>query len=91
MSEHAERHDEPVPPPIGGNVEQHFHIVTDDRAREIAREEIASLCGLVLRRLQDDLEVAGGTGNATEIVVARIFGEALADFSRSESEPGPPA
>lgn len=40
-------------------------------ARKIAREEIASLCGLVLRRL-------GGAPNRD---LEQIFGEALADFS----------
>jgi hypothetical protein len=51
--------------------------------RRVAREEIASLCGLVLRRTQDR------AGMATRVELAAIFGEALADFSQTKAEPGP--
>jgi hypothetical protein len=56
--------------------------------RVVARQEVASLCGLVLRRLQD-----AGTANPLGegfmlATLSRIFGEALADFGGSESEPG---
>lgn len=64
----------------------------DPFVRSIAREEIASLCGLVLRRLQDhDLASRSMERNiATEVVqetLAAIFGEALRDFSATEVEP----
>jgi hypothetical protein len=45
-------------------------------AREVAREEIASLAGLVVRRTQEE-----------EALLARIFGEALNDFT-TDAEPG---
>ena len=61
-------------------------------AREIAREEIASLCGLVLRRVQDEHPSRSIERNAAEDVVhgelARIFGELLRDFGGSDDEPG---
>ena len=64
-------------------------IVTDadviKLAREVARQEVASLCGLVLNRL--------GVGPNEEPCaigdVREIFGEALADFSGDTQEPGP--
>jgi hypothetical protein len=64
--------------------------VLDARIRRIAREEIASLAGLVLRRTQDSEHALedfnSGAGPATR-VLAEIFGEALHDFS-TETEPG---
>lgn len=54
-------------------------------AREIARQEIASLCGLVLRRLQD----AESLGD--ELLVEQagaIFAEALRYFGGMTAEPG---
>lgn len=54
-----------------------------DEMRRIAREEIASLSGLVLSRTQN----RGGMAMRTEL--AAIFGEALRDFSQTEDEPGP--
>lgn len=50
-------------------------------AREEARSEIASLCGLVLRRTQDD------HGSMTYSGLAAIIGEALRDFTTA-TEPG---
>ena len=69
--------------------EQNFEDVPisemDDHIREIAREEIASLCGLVLRRSQEtDLTRSIERNVAHDVVddtLAEIFGEALADFS----------
>jgi len=46
---------------------------TEAHAREIAREEIASLCGLVLRRL----------GDSGDDYMSRIFGEAPSVSSSS--------
>lgn len=60
-------------------------VLEDKAVRRIAREEIASLCGLVLRRLQEV-----GTGENDPITpadLASIFGEALNDFT-TESKPG---
>lgn len=59
-----------------------------DQIRKIAREEIASLCGLVLRRLQDG--TWPGDAHLAKENLAAIFGEALADFSghTKGEEPG---
>lgn len=58
--------------------------VTPEGARAIAREEIASLAGLVLRRAQEEHSTRSFERNAADDVVrerlASIFGEALADF-----------
>lgn len=65
------------------------------QAREVAREEIASLCGLVLRRSQDAhfsrLEERNIADAAVREHLASVFAEALADFSgRTKGEqPGP--
>ena len=61
--------------------------------REIARAEVASLCGLVLRRLQDhDSPTRSFERNAAtdelQSTLNAIFGEALADFSGEDDEPG---
>lgn len=56
---------------------------TDKRAREIAREEVASLCGMILRRLQDF-----DHGAVDQRDLSRVFGEALRDFGVTELEPG---
>lgn len=65
--------------------------VAELRAREIAREAVASLCGLVLRRLQDDAPSRSSERNTMEDVLDErlsvIFGEALQQFSAKESEP----
>ena len=55
-------------------------------AREIARKEIASLCGLVMRRLQDLHSSPGGAFRGNEI--ASVFAEALRDFGGTPDEPG---
>ena len=52
-----------------------------DAVRAIAREEVASLCGLVLRRSQNK------GGLLTRVELASVFGEALKDFT-TEDEPG---
>lgn len=61
-------------------------------AREIAREEIASLSGLVLRRSQEEHPTRSFERNAADEVVserlAEIFGEALKDFGDTSVEPG---
>lgn len=60
----------------------------DARARAIADEAVASLCGLVLRRLQDDRLTRSAQRNQTEDIVdeilSGIFGEALQQFSQKE-------
>jgi len=52
------------------------------------RDAVASLCGLVLRRLQDDVGVTGvGDEDHTPVTVSdlrKIFGEALEQFSKPE-------
>lgn len=51
--------------------------------RLVAREEVASLSGLVLRRLQ-----GLGPGVVDRNEVASIFGEALRDFGGTREESG---
>ncbi len=51
--------------------------------RRIAREEIASLSGLVLRRLQENPDEDAGIARR----IASAFGEALHDFT-TDAEPG---
>ena len=67
----------------------------DARSQVIAREEVASLCGLVLRRLQ--AYPSGNFASSGLTIEARaaaadllngIFGELLRDFSSDTGEPG---
>lgn len=64
----------------------------EEAIRAIAREEVASLAGLVLRRLQDDRLTRSPQRNQVEDQIdetlSAIFGEALRDFGASSSEPG---
>lgn len=55
----------------------------DAFVRTIAREEIASLAGLVLRRLNAD------PSEPLAQKIASAFGEALRDFGGTKAEPGP--
>ena len=57
-------------------------VLEDKTMRRIAREEIASMAGLVLRRLQDSLD-----GDDALDVLAPIFGEILRDYSQTPDEP----
>lgn len=76
----------------GSNMDED-RAINEGWVRGVAREEIASLCGLILRRLQDH---AGPTRSiernmATEEVqetLNAVFGEALRDFSDTAAEPG---
>lgn len=52
-------------------------------SRRVAREEIASLSGMMLRRLQD----MEPPEMAVE-VLSELFGEALRDFGATGGEPG---
>jgi hypothetical protein len=60
--------------------------------KAIARGEIASLAGLVLRRLQEEHFTRSIERNAMEDVLderlSEIFGEALRDFGDTKTEPG---
>jgi uncharacterized protein (UPF0254 family) len=56
-------------------------------AREVAREEIASLAGLVVRRTQETDPDMGPASGVTRRAIASIFGEALNDFT-TDTEPG---
>lgn len=53
-------------------------------SRRVAREEIASLSGMMLRRLQD---MEPSPEMAVE-VLSELFGEALRDFGATGGEPG---
>ena len=55
------------------------------QARLVAREEIASLCGLVLRRLQ---ETRSDEPHLLEHAVVSAFAEGLRDFGGTTFEPG---
>ena len=63
-------------------------------ARKVAREEIASMAGLVLTRTSDDeavltrLSERNIADDAVRHAFASIFGEVLKDFGGSETEPG---
>lgn len=63
-------------------------------ARQAARQEIASLCGLVLRRTSEEHLSRSPDRNITDTqirgMLAEIFGEALSDFSghTKGDEPG---
>lgn len=55
----------------------------EELARRVAREEVASLSGLVLMRLSENQTPL------TKFGLQRIFGEALRDFGATLREPGP--
>ena len=55
----------------------------------IAREEIASLAGLMLRRLQDEGPTRVAEHNVQIGMQAKMWGEVLRDFSATDVEPGP--
>lgn len=61
----------------------------DDRMREIAREEIASMAGMVLRRLQDMGPTRSPDRNMAVELASEVWGEVLRDFGATVSEPGP--
>jgi hypothetical protein len=61
----------------------------DDHIRAIAREEVASLSALVLRRLQEQGPTRSPDRNMAVEVMNEVFGEALRDFGSTKSEPGP--
>jgi len=60
----------------------------DTRARTIAREELASMAGLALRRTQDLHEEVINDDFAIKRAIAHIFGELLRDYSQTTDEPG---
>ena len=55
--------------------------------------DVASLCGLVMRRLQDEEGVQGvGAEDLTPVTIGalyRIFGEALQQATQTEEDPAP--
>lgn len=64
--------------------------IMEEDVRAVAREEIASFAGLVLRRLQN---VSTSYVEGSEAVIQvrdlnAIFGEALRDFGATPEEPG---
>jgi hypothetical protein len=69
-------------------MDQETDLATVRQAREIARAEVASLCGLVLRRLQDEGPTRSFERNATVDILESLFGEALHDFGGTHDEPG---
>lgn len=64
--------------PIKGTVEENE---VRDLAREVAREEVASLSAMMLRRLQDMGPTRSNERNMAVEILSELFGEALADFS----------
>jgi hypothetical protein len=64
----------------------------EEQVRQLARKEVASLCGLVLRRLENPSFTRSFERNAAieEIheTFSAIFGEALRDFGGTQTEPG---
>lgn len=61
----------------------------DEWVRSIAREEIASLSGMMLRRLQDMGPTRSPERNMAVELLSELFGEALRDFGATSTEPGP--
>lgn len=61
----------------------------EQHMRQIARDEVASLAGLMLRRLQDEGPTRSMERNATVDILQRLWGEALRDFGATVEEPGP--
>lgn len=60
----------------------------EEIARNAAREEIASLSGMMLRRLQDMGPTRSMERNMAVEILSELFGEALKDFGDSSSDPG---
>lgn len=60
----------------------------EEQMRAISREEIASLMGFMLRRLQDRGLTRSPDRNMAVEVLNELLGEALRDFSATPSEPG---
>ena len=60
----------------------------DSHIREIAREEIASLAGMMLRRLQDEGPTRSFERNFAVEIQTKLWGEALRDFGGTVEEPG---
>lgn len=60
----------------------------DGWVRGIAREEIASLSGMMLRRLQDMGPTRSPERNMAVEILSELFGEALHDFGATDVEPG---
>lgn len=54
------------------------------RAREIARAEIASLCGLVVQRLAE----CAGDPHVERVAVEADVADVVDDFGKTEHEPG---
>ena len=59
-----------------------------EEVREIARQEIASFSGMMLRRLQDMGPTLSFERNMAVEILSELFGEALRDFGATEAEPG---
>jgi hypothetical protein len=60
----------------------------DPQVRQIAREEIASMAGLMLRRLQDTGPTRSPERNMQVEILSELFGEVLRDFGGTINEPG---
>lgn len=80
----------------GGGPEEEYVAMDEaeleEFVRRVARDEIASLAGLVLRRTQEANLTRSPVANASDAamreLLAEIFGEVLSDFSRTSAEPG---
>ena len=62
-------------------------------ARAVAREEIASLCGLVLQTANEQTSTSGrvraeARAEVLSSAIMSAFGEALRDFGSTTTEPG---
>lgn len=57
-------------------------------ARQVAREEVASLMGLWLRRLQEMGPTRSPERNMAVELLSSLVGESLKDFGDSQAEPG---
>lgn len=70
------------------SLSENDHELVNGWARQVAREEVASLAGLILRRLQEEGLSRSPERNHTVEVLNRVFGEALNDFGGTQTAPG---
>ena len=75
--------------PISPEKAAEFAEAVAEVARKVAREEIASLAGLTLRRLQDMGPTRSMERNMQVEILAELWGEVLRDFGGTPDEPGP--
>lgn len=74
--------------PLGTSTETETPVELDEHIRRIVREEVSSLSGMMLRRLQDMGPTRSFERNMAVEVLQQLWGEALRDFGSTSAEPG---